>query len=1006
MAESKNGKEIAELLDQLREKTVADAAEKRKETEKKKKMTDEDVKNLLRKYFDDIDPPSGSEDTSSDGAKKPAANIYDLDTSDFVSYDDSDEVSDEETEMQKDEALDEVEPAEKETGEEESVEEESKEEPAEELPEEIPEEDIAEPEESVESIEQESNGEELEKSIEDKSEEIAEEDIEPEENIEDDEDPEDDAPLTADDFDDYREDGDPFAFGEAEPEETDEPEESETTEEINIEIGEDTEEELAELEELDDFVDEDFVFGEPEDHDDSENDDSIKDEIIYDYKPKIESAENVELLSADDPHADEPQSDEPLADEPQSDEPLCEKEESISEWVAYSAPTAEIMNEEMIDADADGEIDRVEQLALESVDGEASEEAEDIENTHEEPMTDEISEEESNINYDNVNESDVDVMVALGFGDKIRDKFGDERIMRATKDIRKSRERSETGIPFGYIGEEYTSKGQKKDIESAFENDKKTVNMRLIVTAVFAFALLVYENAPIFGITLGGIFSPTAYPTAHTLLSLQLLVLCAVPSWKTLYEGALGVIRQKPTAKSVLAVSLSAVVLYDILIAVIAPHGGVRLFDFPMAVGILFCVLSEYLDLRREITAFSVISEKGTHYVLSDMGDDPDGNLMLSADKTDFVGSYFQRSAKLQKTPNILLCTVIPLFAVGIIASVIGAAMGLGASQSLGAFAAVVSFGAPLSQIACISWVELSLAFSLHSFGAASVGRSIKDEYSDASVLVIDDSAAFPLGSAEVHEMHIYDNNQISHTLYNLNALFSVAGGPLRKIFADSAQQLGEPESVELCEYGTDYISVKVDGEALVEAGSRDAFELRGIEIDGDGISNADSKIMYLVVDSKLCARIVCKYRFDEKFLRALRILMRDKFAVRIRSLDPNINEILTFDLCPDASNLSVSKEKTHSSPLSTSDSAVVSSKDDALDVVRPLVMRRKARSIIRALAVVGSVLMATCTAFAVALVLSGLAVGLSAIAAICQMLCFMPAVLAVVIAKKDNTNL
>ena len=998
MAESKNGKEIAELLDQLREKTVADAAEKRKETEKKKKMTDDDVKNLLRKYFDDIDPPSNAE--KEDIKAKPAVNIYDLDTSDFVSGEDSEKAPEENTEIGKAEEFEEIEadPA--------------NELPSKDLPEENLTDDAADIEESVEDVLD--DAAEIEESDEDVTEDAEEADLEledtsedaPESDIEFDEDIEDDIPLTADDFEEYRDSGDSFAFDEEEPEATDKTEieanenngeEPEATEDIDIEIDEDNGEDLAELEELDAFEEEFFFYG-SEESENFDSDDTIEDEIIYDYKPRTEMCEKAETAPTDEPFADEQQS-------VKEDTP-GEKEESIFEWLTYIAPIAEIIDEETIDAEADGEIDRVEQLALDIAEDEDSEKAEDIEKMHEELIIDEISEEESNINYDNVNESDVDVMVALGFGDKIRDKFGDERIMRATKDIRKNKERVETDRPFGYIGEEYTSKEQKKDIEAAFENDKKTLHMRLIVTAVFAFALLIYENAPIFGITLGGIFSPTAYPTAHTLLSLQLLILCAFPSWKTLYEGALSVIRQKPTAKSVLAVSLAAVVVYDIMIAVIAPREGVRLFDFPIAVGILFCVLSEYLDLRREITAFSVIAEEGTHYVLSDVGDDPEGNLMLSADKTDFVGSYFERSAKLEKTPNILLFTVIPLFAAGIIASVVSAAMGLGASQSLGAFAAVISFGAPMSQIACISWVELSLAFSLHSFGAASVGRGIKDEYSDAAVLVIDDSAAFPSGSAEVHEMHIYDNNQISHTLYNLNALFTVAGGPLRKIFADAAQQLGEPESVELCEYGADYISIKVDGQALVEAGSKDAFELRGIAINGDGISNADSKILYLVVDGKLCARVVCKYRFDEKFLRALRILTRDKFAVRIRSLDPSINEILTFDLCPDASNLSVSKEKTHNSPLRTSDSAVVSSKEDMLDIVRPLVMRRKARHIIRALAAVGTALMAACAAFAVALVLSGLAVGLSAIAAICQILCFVPAVMAVVIAKKDNTDL
>ena len=55
MAEKKNDVEISELLDKLREKTVAEASsETVKKREKKQKMTDDDVKRLLRKYFDEI----------------------------------------------------------------------------------------------------------------------------------------------------------------------------------------------------------------------------------------------------------------------------------------------------------------------------------------------------------------------------------------------------------------------------------------------------------------------------------------------------------------------------------------------------------------------------------------------------------------------------------------------------------------------------------------------------------------------------------------------------------------------------------------------------------------------------------------------------------------------------------------------------------------------------------------------------------------------------------------
>ena len=86
MAENKNS-EISELLDKLREKTVAEAAEtaqKQKKQTKKQTMTDDDVKNLLRKYFDDIEPAKDGGETDTAKKNEPI-NLYDLDTSDFIS---------------------------------------------------------------------------------------------------------------------------------------------------------------------------------------------------------------------------------------------------------------------------------------------------------------------------------------------------------------------------------------------------------------------------------------------------------------------------------------------------------------------------------------------------------------------------------------------------------------------------------------------------------------------------------------------------------------------------------------------------------------------------------------------------------------------------------------------------------------------------------------------------------------------------------------------------------
>ncbi|MBQ8387720.1 MAG: hypothetical protein IJX46_02195, partial [Clostridia bacterium] len=606
----------------------------------------------------------------------------------------------------------------------------------------------------------------------------------------------------------------------------------------------------------------------------------------------------------------------------------------------------------------------------------------------------------SDISYENVKESDVDVMVALGFGDKIRDKFGDERIMRATKNLRKNAEIDEKERAFGYVGEEFTEKDQVASIRAAFVRDRRNLIIRLTVTAVFALALLLLENAALFGITLGGIFDPYKYPTAHAMLSLQLLVLCALPSWRSLYDGVVSAISGKATARSVLAFTLGIVALYDILIAIIAPSDGICLYNFPMALGLLLCTGAEYLDLRRENATFEILAQSDELYALTDAGDTPDGRIMISVERTRFVNGYFARTGRHEISSNALILTLVPIAAVGIIVAVVCAALGQGISRSLGGFAGVVAFGAPLSQIMGAAWAELNMSVTLSSRGAAVIGNSIDDEYSKAGILALDDSYAFPTGSAKIVGMQIYNNSEIYDTLYNLNALFSVAGGPLRELFYDSAKELGNPESAELGEYGTDFVSAKIDGIRRVCAGSREALTLRGIALPDDLTGDEDYTVMYFAVNGRACARVDCIYSFGSDFEDTAELLEREGISLRVRSLDPNINESLTEKLGA-RGRVEVSKEEHHA--LTDELDAGIVSKVGVRGLVRPLVLRRRTRGVMRAWSIAGYLGMAACTAFGTLLTVGGATLGLSALAALCRLLCFLPIVGLVFYAGRGN---
>ena len=393
-------------------------------------------------------------------------------------------------------------------------------------------------------------------------------------------------------------------------------------------------------------------------------------------------------------------------------------------------------------------------------------------------------------------------------------------------------------------------------------------------------------------------------------------------------------------------------------------------------------------------------------HVLTETGVTADGKVVLSAEKTKFVSGYFERSGRHEQNINLILFTIVPLVAVGIVLSVVSAALGQGAAAALGAFAAVIAFGVPLTQIVGAAWAEFGMSLSLRSVDATVIGNSVEDEYSDAGVVIFDDDFAFPEGTASVREMRIYDNEEIYKTLYSIGALYSAVGGPLAKTFRNASSELGEPESVELREYGTDFVSATVDSHFEICAGSAEAFELRGIELYAKKKKLDSGKVaIYFALNGVPCAEMVCKYDFGSDFKYATAALTKEKLEIRIRSLDPAVNEALTDVISPEGATVLVSKEAPHREVAECLD-AGIASRSGERGLIKPLTLRRKTRSVMKMWSNARNIAMVACTLFGAILALCGMSVGLSALAALCQTVCFGLAMVAFWLIGKQNDNI
>ncbi len=422
-----------------------------------------------------------------------------------------------------------------------------------------------------------------------------------------------------------------------------------------------------------------------------------------------------------------------------------------------------------------------------------------------------------------IDDGELELMIALGFGDKLRTKYGNERVRNAEEKMRIRADRSEfENKPFGYRGREYTQKSDVKKINSDFNRDRFFLMLQLIGTVIAAGFLFAFENIRLFGITPTGAFNSAEDPTGHAIVSMLLLILCAAISYKRLWNGLLFAFGRSKSGNPVMPFVLIVFFIYDIIIAIAAsPSEGVVLYGFVAALGLIFDILADLLDYSRTRMTFNVLRADKPEglYGLCDLHKDSEGAVTATSTKIAFAEGFFKNINNIKYERTRLLIIMIPLAAVGAITSIAAAISGAGLARALSAFPAVFAFAAPIGIIFGNAWHKLCVSIFLSGKNAGLIGE-LSDEQANIDFAVFDDETVFPSERAKIRNIRLFNNAEIYNTLYNVNALFQGVGGPLRNIMKYTASNLGEPKSVELLSASEHFVEAMIDGKNKVCAGS------------------------------------------------------------------------------------------------------------------------------------------------------------------------------------------
>ena len=514
-------------------------------------------------------------------------------------------------------------------------------------------------------------------------------------------------------------------------------------------------------------------------------------------------------------------------------------------------------------------------------------------------------------------QTDLDLMIAFGMEDQLENAVGHERAREYKKAIG---DRSDDHFNEMHAGDrpdtvqdkhaEYVSAAQNREIFAEYKKKYSGMLFRFLGALFFLVLLFFFENDRLLGITMPAIFDREQYPLVYTLFDLQLVLLSGAMIWRSIRTGIRAIFRGRPIPESITGFLFLACIVYTAVIAYLCPMHGLQLYNFPIGLAVLFELCYEFMNLRREIMSFKIVSSKKLKYAVDAIApkdgeaerkmfaeyisDDP---ALFRIKRTAFVESFFARTETYPRTQRILravlpavLLTVLAFFAAKFILTG-------NVYEALTVAYITMLLTLPSCAFIAFSYPMYRASGFAYEKDSAMIGEASLGEYADASVVSFDDKEVFPARGIRVRNVKVYGENRIDHVIYAAASVFHVVGGPLADVFETATGELGYAENVKLTRLDRDGIEARVDGGTVligrVAFINRYGYAASLNESEKSMEETGDASILYIAYDNNVAAKLYIQYSVEPDFEVVLKQLYRQGICVGIKTSDPNIDDHL-----------------------------------------------------------------------------------------------------------------
>ncbi len=542
---------------------------------------------------------------------------------------------------------------------------------------------------------------------------------------------------------------------------------------------------------------------------------------------------------------------------------------------------------------------------------------------------------------------------------------------------------------------EFTHQSQRDSFKDMFLDSGVAHKIRMGMIAAFSVILLVFEIISAFGD-----FSPRIFPTSRffgamatvDLLLVGCVFLLSIPET---VKAIKRLCEKKFSYELALPLGFVVILLYYIVLIAISAR-KYELYGFVFSLYALVAVYASYYRNLADFTAFKQMSKNSEKKMLDikKTRDLPEENVALDGlvdvvnSKTArifriaFVGDFFERTSKvLDKKKSVLT-----LFALSLGAALVSAVIALfipgGVVSAVSAFTVVFL-------VSCPAFIMLSGKLTYFDAQLAAldeestvIGEAAYHDFSDIDVIAFDDTEIFGIEDVNLKRFILYgDRDNIERAMRQMYSLFSVAGGPLNKIFAKALDNRVRHTPATDVKIETDGVSGDVSGNIIL-AGTEAYMKRHGIAVPDAAstpLFGADTtKVMYAAENGEVYAKFFIRYSFSEEFTMLLPSLREQNIVPLIYTNDPNLSNELLHTLSAGADCMRVVKKlevRPESEEIYRRVSTGLVTYGDKINAINTILLTRKYRIFEDKIAV--SALYSLSIAAAVALILTTLGIAL-----------------------------